>query len=411
MFATGASCTVCGKKHGLGWIYHCEACESPLDIQYDYAAIPREAFDPARGSRAKGIWVHRELLPVSPAHTVTLGEGQTPLLRCDRFGSQVGLTALWVKDETREPTGSFKDRPLCVAVSKARELGADTVVTASSGNAAAAMSAYASRAGLRAVVIVPADAPPGKLLQMVAVGARVVRIMGTVSDSIGLARAAAKECGWYNVTTTFENPYSVEGDKTVAYEIAAELDWRCPTWIVVPTGAGPLPVGIFKGFVEMQHAGLVSALPRIVAAQAAGCAPIARAFKAGDDVVTPWANPKTVASGIQDPLVGYSQDGTLTLHVVRRSQGLAVGTSDEAILKAVRLMAQAEGLYVEPSVGAAIAAVVELHEGGSIRKDDEVVIVSTGHGLKQPFASQDELAALPKIEPTLEALKALELGR
>jgi threonine synthase len=246
---------------------------------------------------------------------------------------------------------------------------------------------------------------------MVAVGARVVRITGTVSDSIVLAQAAAKEYGWYNVTTTFENPYSVEGDKTVAYEIAAELGWRCPTWIVVPTGAGPLPVGIFKGFVEMQRAGLVSALPRIVAAQAAGCAPIARAFKAGDDVVTPWANPKTVASGIQDPLVGYSQDGTLTLRVVRQSQGLAVGTSDEAILKAVRLMAQAEGLYVEPSVGAAIAAVAELREEGSIRKDDEVVIVSTGHGLKQPFASQDELAALPKIEPTLEALKALDLGR
>lgn len=169
-------------------------------------------------------------------------------------------------------------------------------------------------------------------------------------------------------------------------------------------------MGIWKGFMEMRRVGLVQATPRLVAAQAAGCAPIARAFQAGDDVVRPWAVPKTVASGIQDPLVGYSQDGTLTLRVVRKSDGLAVASSDEAILRGVRLMSQLEGLYVEPTVGAAVATVPELVHRGAIREDDEVVIVSTGHGLKQPFTSQDEISALAEIEPTLESLQALTLS-
>ncbi len=409
-FAVGAACTACGKKHALGRIYRCTACDGPLDLLYDYKAVPRVAFDPAHGPRADGIWVHRALLPVAPAHIVSLGEGRTPLLRCDRLAARLGLPSVWVKDETRHPTGSFKDRPLSVAVSKARELAADTVVTASSGNAAAATAAYAARAGLRAVVFVPADVPSGKLLQIVALGARVVRVKGSVSDCIQMTRAAATEFGWYNVTTTFENPYAVEGDKTVAYEIAADLGWRCPGWIVVPTGAGPLPVGIWKGFVEMRHAGVVSATPRIVAAQAAGCAPIARAFQAGDQEVKPWESPKTVAGGIQDPLVGYSQDGTLTLTIVRKSQGAALATSDDRILQAVRLAAETEGLYVEPTVGAAIAAVQELRAAGLMGSDDEVVIVSTGHGLKQPFATGEELEALPEILPTLNSLRALALA-
>jgi len=409
VYTTDATCTACGRSYELGRIYRCERCDGPLDIQYDYTAIPRTSFDPTQGVRADGIWVHRDLLPVSPGSMVSLGEGRTPLLRCDRLGARLGLSSLWIKDETRQPTGSFKDRPLSVAVSKAREFGIDTVVTASSGNAAASMSAYAARAGLRAVVLVPASTPSSKLMQMLASGSHVVRVAGSVSDCIQLVRAATQEFGWYNATSTFENPYSVEGDKTVAYEIAAELDWRCPQWIVVPTGAGPLPVGIWKGFAEMRRAELVSTVPCLVAAQAAGCAPIARAFLAGDAMVTPWQAPNTVASGIQDPLVGYSQDGTFTLQVVRESGGYAVAASDEAILAAVHLMSQTEGLYGEPTVGAALAAVMDLRNGGSIHKSDEVVIVSTGHGLKQSFVGQEELAALPEIEASLRALKALEL--
>ncbi|RPI00381.1 MAG: pyridoxal-phosphate dependent enzyme, partial [Zetaproteobacteria bacterium] len=176
MFAVGAKCTACGTEYGLGRIYRCESCNAPLDIRYDYGKVSREAFEPARGSRADGMWAHRELLPVAAQHIVTLGEGHTPLLECPRLGARLGVAALWVKDETRQPTGSFKDRPLSVAVSKAKELGATTLVTASSGNAAAAMSAYAARAGLRAVVLVAADTPSGKLLQMCAAGARVVRV-------------------------------------------------------------------------------------------------------------------------------------------------------------------------------------------------------------------------------------------
>lgn len=409
MFAVGATCTACGTEYGLGRIYRCESCNSPLDIRYDYGKISRGAFDPAGGSRAEGMWTHRELLPVAPEYIVSLGEGRTPLLRCPRLGERLGLASLWVKDETRQPTGSFKDRPLSVAVSKAKELGAKTVVTASSGNAAAAMSAYAARAGLRAVVLVAADTPPGKLLQMCAAGARVVRVTGSVSNSIGMAKAATKTFNWYNVTTTFENPYSVEGNKTVAYEIAAELGWRAPDWIVVPTGSGPLPAGIWKGFGEMQQFGLVVALPKMVVAQAAGCAPIADAFRSGGDIVTPWPAPQTVASGINDPLVGYSEDGTYTLKIVRMSGGAAVAVSDEEILRVTRLMVGTEGLYAEPTAGTAAACAVELLRRGTIGPDDEVVVVSTGHGLKQPFVGTEELEAIPEIAPSLAALAALSL--
>ncbi|MBI4279705.1 MAG: threonine synthase [Armatimonadetes bacterium] len=409
MFATHAVCTECGRRHALERVYRCESCGAPLDVQYQYADISPAAFDPTCGSRADGIWIHHDLLPASASYAVTLGEGRTPLLRCERIGQLLGLSCLLAKDETRQPTGSFKDRPLSVAVSRARELGVDTVTTASSGNAAASMVAYAARAGLRAVVFVPSHTPASKLLQIAASGAKIVRVTGSVSDSMALAHTSAREFGWYNVTTTFENPYSVEGDKTVAYEIAADLGWRAPRWIIVPVGAGPLLAGIWKGFCEMQRAGLVNMLPRMVAAQAAGCAPIARAFRAGAGVVLPWDSPRTIASGIQDPLAGYSQDGTYTLKIVRQSLGTAVAVSDEAILRAIRLMDEAEGLYMEPSAGAAVAALTDLLQDGSMASGDEVVVVSTGHGLKQPFATENELQDIPEISPTLQSLRALDL--
>ena len=409
MYAIGATCTECGTEHPLSRIYRCERCNAPLDIKYDYAKISRIAYDPTRGSRAEGMWVHRDLLPVAPEFIVSLGEGRTPLLRCARLAERLGLPSLWVKDETRQPTGSFKDRPLSVAVSKAKELGAKTVVTASSGNAAAAMSAYAARAGLRAVVLAAADTPPGKLLQMKATGATVVRVTGSVSNSIEMARAATKAFGWYNVTTTFENPYSVEGDKTVAYEIAADLDWRAPDWILVPTGAGPLPAGIWKGFSEMQQLTLVATRPRLGLVQAAGCAPIAAAFRSGKGSVEPWPAPQTVASGIKDPLVGYSEDGTYALKIVRKSGGAAVAVSDEEILRVTRLMSETEGLYAEPTAGAAAAGAAALRRNGMIGADEQVVVVSTGHGLKQPFVEVRELDSLAEIPPSLDALAALHL--
>ena len=245
--AISATCSMCGKRVSLERIYRCGVCGGPLDIDYDYAKVGRASFDGTSGTRTDGMWVYRELLPVSPGYVVTLGEGQTPLLKAERLGRSVGLRSLWVKDETRKPTGSFKDRPISVAVSQAREMGTDVVVTASTGNAAAAMAAYAAKAGIRAVVLVPADTPVTKLFQIACPGARIVRVDGSFSDCSELARVAASEFGWCNVTSTFENPYSVEGDKTVAYEIAAALEWRSPSWIVVPVGSGPAPGGNREG--------------------------------------------------------------------------------------------------------------------------------------------------------------------
>lgn len=297
---------------------------------------------------------------------------------------------------------------MTVGVSKAVEFGAPGVIAATSGNAGSSLAAYAAKAGLPCLVLVPERASPEKTAQARAYGAQVVAVRGNFSDAYSLALRFAAERGWANLTTTFINPYTVEGDKTTAYEIYEQLGGSAPDWAIVPVGAGPLLVGIFKGFAELQRMGLIPRAPKIAGVQAAGCGPLAEAFERGSAEVIAWGEPRTIALGISDPLQGYAQDGTHTLQTIRESGGLALAVSDEAILEAVRQLARMCGVFAEPAGAAPIAALRELRRREIVKADEVVVAVITGHGLKDPTAA---VGVEPPhiIEASLEALLVVTL--
>jgi len=401
MRARNLRCVNCGEQYDLGLRYHCPACHFPLEVVYS----PPDPGQPYRQD-GPGIWRYPGLLSLVPeAQRVSLGEGDTPLVHSRRLGRELGLPNLYIKNEGQNPTGSFKDRPTAVGVSAASMLGIDTLVVSSTGNAGAALAAYAARAGMRALIFVREGTPPAKLTQMAVHAAQIVPVRGTLSDAFWLAYNAALEWGWMDLTSTFLCPYTVEGDRTVAYELYAQLG-RAPDWIVVPVSVGPLLVGIYKGFLELQERGLVATLPRMVAAQAAGCAPIASAYRAGADSVQAWEAPaETVAGGIADPLRGYEQDGTYALRVTRASGGCATASSDEEILAAAHSLASFEGIFAEPSGAVSLAALKQLRAQPGFSPDQLIVCLVTGHGLKQVRSFEDQVHLPAGIEPRLEDLE------
>lgn len=283
----------------------------------------------------------------------------------------------------------------------AREFGLSGVICASTGNTAVSVAAYAARAGFPAVCLVPRATSRAKLMQILAAGARVTRVSGTYSDAYRLAQEAAERYGWANLTSTYINPYMLEGDKTVGYELFEQLNGDVPDWVVVPIGAGPLLAAIYKAFEELRGHGLLrDTCPRMVGVQAAGCAPIARAFETGAEEVHEWEGScETRASSIADPLRGYAADGTRTLSVIRRSHGVAVAVSEKAIQDAMIHLARCEGLFVEPGAAATLAGYQELRRRGLLRSGGTVVLLLTGHGLKDVDALQ-AIAALQSVEET-----------
>jgi threonine synthase len=396
------ACHRCTWRGEISNLYACPACGSSLSVAYP------GTYELSDGTDDEGIWRYRTFLPVAE-DPVTLGEGDTPLLEARRLDPSGGLL---LKNETVNPTGSFKDRPVAVAATVAQQLGLSGLLCASTGNTGVAVAAYAARAGLPAVCVVPESTPAAKMLQIEAVGARIVRVKGNYSDAYELARAAAEDYGWANLTSTYVNPYMLEGDKTVAFELFEQLGERVPDWVLVPVGAGPFLAAIHKGFEELGVSG-----PRMVAVQAAGCAPVVRAFEAGAKEVREWEDPvETAASSIADPLRGYPEDGTRTLSVVRESGGEAVTVSEEETRKATIDLARSEGLLVEPGAAVAVAAYRKLADQGSIREGETAVIVLTGHGLKDPAAMHAAIGTTdeaPVVEPgDVEALgAALEARR
>jgi threonine synthase len=394
---TRLACHHCTWQGQLGNQYSCPICGASLEVAY--SLIPgRTDWTTAE----QGIWRYRYLLPISQDQTpVTLGEGSTTLLEArglERSGH------LLLKNEFCNPTGSFKDRPVAVAMTMALQFGLQAAICASTGNTGVAVAAYAARAGLPAICLVPDATPMPKLLQMAAVGAVIIRVRGTYSDAYALAQQAAEHYGWANVTSTYINPYMLEGDKTAGYEIFEQLGRRAPQWIIVPVGAGPLLAAIYKAFQELKVLGLLERTePRMVAVQAAGCAPIVRAFEAGADEVSAWDDEvATAASSIADPLRGYSVDGTRTLSVVRQSKGLAIAVSEAEIQASFADLAHTEGLIVESGAAVAVAAYQKLAEQGYIRPDEHVVLLLTGHGLKDIAALQT--AAEANVSHTSEAV-------
>ena len=382
-----------------------------LEIFYNYEEAKETLTKELLQSRPRGVWRYFELLPLGkPKDIVTLGEGGTPLLECKRLGRELGLKKLFVKDETRNPTASFKDRAMTVGVSKAVEFRVQTVVTASTGNAAASLSALSSRAGLTCYAFVHENAPMGKLAQLACTGARVVRVkdLETAEDPVvKMLKLATAKYGWYPCPSFGPfNPYQFEGAKSIAYEIIEQLDWSSPDWVVIPIGGGGLLGANWRGFVEFETLGLVNGKPKVVGIQPEGCAPVVRAFKEGQDPLSiePWVSPKTIAGGLRDPT---PWDGDAALKSIRDSGGTAETISDEEILEAQKLLARTEGIFTEPSGAASLAGAIKLSKVGVIRPDERVIIEVTGSGLKDP-ATVAQMFQEPKlISPTIKEFEDL----
>jgi len=401
-------CTKCGRTFAPeDRVLKCKEDDGRLDVEYDYdsmmSKVGREVFERRRG----GLWKYQELLPIeNEENIVTLGEVQTPLIRCKNLGKILGIGNLYVKDETKNPTASFKDRPMTVGVSKAVELGFDTVVSASSGNAAAALAAYSARAGLTCYTFVPEMASPGKIAQLKMFGAHVVRLRGLesgVDPTFAMLRLVCEHFGWYPCPSAGPfNPYQAEGPKTMSYEIVEQLGWTSPDWVFAGVGGGGLLAGNWKGYKELKRLGLTGRSPRMVAVQSTGCAPLVRAFEEKMDPrkIVPWEHPDSVATGLMDP---FPWDGDAALKALHESSGTAVKVSNEEILESQRTLAKSEGIFAEPSGVAALAGLTKLRDRGTVANDDCVVVEITGSGLKD--LSVIGSAEAPLIDPDIEALQ------
>jgi threonine synthase len=393
-------CVRCGRTLALaGFPYHCPDCGGILLVENDLSGWTGP--DPT----VPGMERYRELLPLdTDSQLISLGEGGTPLISATRLSEDMHDIEVLLKNETVNPTGSFKDRALAVMTTRACDEGYGRVISSSSGNAGISSAAYAARAGVEATVVAPESTKQTKLAQLTVHGARVIRVRGSASDTYELAKAAAETGNWANLTTTFLSPLASAGFKTIGYELADQLDGHAPDWVIAPISAGPILVAVATAFREYRAAGRVDRVPRMVCAQAAGCAPIARAFEEGAENVTAWSDPPdTIATAIADPLRGYEDDGTLTLRVVRETEGVALTVTDDAIRKAIRRLAELEGVFAEPSGAVPLAALASLRDAGVIRAGSRVACLITGHGLKDPMAAHQDVDA-PLIEPDAEQL-------
>jgi threonine synthase len=332
-------------------------------------------------SRRKGMWRWSELLPVlSKENQIFLGEGDTPLLSLPRLEKQLGLSHLYVKDESSNPTGSFKARGLGAAISKAKELGVEKVIIPTAGNAGGAMAAYAARAGLKAHIFMPKDTPFANIEESRMAGAEVVLVDGLISDAAGMAGVKAREEGWFDVST-FKEPYRVEGKKVMGYELAEEFGWELPDVIVYPTGGGTGLVGMWKAFAELEALGWLdnTKRPRMVSVQAEGCAPVVKAFQAKASFCDFWTNAHTLASGLRVP---KSFADHLILQDIYESQGTAIAVSDQKILEAQKQLASMEGIFAAPEGAATLAALHELIRQKWVLPEERIVLFNTGSGLK-----------------------------
>ncbi len=344
-----------------------------------------------------------EFLPLgSPQTWPRLAVGGTPLLEVERLRSHLGTPALWIKDDTRNPSGSTKDRASALVVAKAIEYGRDTVAAASTGNAATALAALAAASGVRAVLFVPASAPEAKLVQMLAYGAEVLPIDGTYDQAFELCVQACQRFGWYNRNTAL-NPFTIEGKKTAALEIAAAMTPECPDAVVVPVGDGVIIAGIAKGFADLRSASLIPHLPRLIAVQPDGCAAIVTALDAGNDDVQPVPDAASVADSL---VVQAPRNARLCLRQIRASNGSAVAVPDEAIIAAIGGLAQMTGVFAEPAAAASLAGLHAALDQGLVDTDERIVLLVTGTGLKDVPAAARAVGRPDSIEATIEAVGA-----
>ncbi|MGK5738629.1 threonine synthase [Micromonospora sp. URMC 103] len=395
MYLTHLECPRCGKDHPADRPQNLCDCGSPLLARYDLAAVARAVTPEQFSLRPADLWRYREVLPVAdPRHVTTLGEGWTPLLRTPSYGAEIGIPDLLVKDEGLIPTGSFKARGAAVGISRARELGIERIAMPTNGNAGAAWATYAARAGMGATIVMPLDAPTICRRECVAAGADLRLIDGLISDAgKRVAELVAGSDGAIFDAGTLREPYRLEGKKTMGYEIVEQLGWQVPDVIIYPTGGGVGLIGIHKALQELRELGWVEdRLPRLVAVQSTGCAPIVRAFAAGEERAEPWADAHTVAFGITVPAPLGDE---LILGALRASAGTAVAVDDEEILTDLRDFAAREGLLLCPEGAACLTAARHLRAGGWIRAGERVVVLNTGAGLKYPETV--DVSAVPVV--------------
>jgi len=397
-------CMDCGEEFDPGRVlYTCASCGGLLSVEYRLSEVPSD-LDERWGERPLSVWRYRELLPVAdPGKVVTLGEGGTRLHRCPRLAEGLGMREVYVKNEGENPTGSFKDRGMTVGVTKALELGFRRVACASTGNTSASLAAYAARAGIQCLVLIPSGRVAfGKLSQAIAHGATVVQVRGNFDEALRLVRGLCATHRVYLLNSV--NPYRLEGQKTTAFEVRDQLQPGLPDTVVLPVGNAGNISAIWKGFTELHTLGMIDRLPKMVGVQAEGAAPIARAVKAGRDVIEPVARPETVATAIR---IGAPVNWKKALRAIRESGGLAETVTDEEIIEAQRLLARSEGLFVEPASAASIAGLKKLVEHGRIGRDERVVCIATGHGLKDPEVVVSKYPKPVEVEADLESIERL----
>ncbi|HEX8430234.1 MAG TPA: threonine synthase [Longimicrobium sp.] len=379
--AAHLECTRCGATYPSEVPHRLSpCCEKPLYPRYDLEAIGQRLRREDLRGRSADLWRYAELLPVrDPAHAVRLGEGWTPLIETPRLAAHLGMKRVWIKDEGQNPTASFKARGLCMAVSRALELGIREVALPSAGNAGSATAAYAAAAGMRAHIVVPRDTPVPILQEMRALGADVELLDGLITDCGARVGEGVREHGWFDLSTLKE-PYRVEGKKTMGYEVAEQLGWTLPDVIVYPTGGGTGLVGMWKAFDEMEALGWIdSRRPRMISVQAAGCAPIVRAWEEGADSAEPWQGAHTYASGLRVP---RAVGDFLILDAVRASGGAAVAVTDDEMRAWTPIVGGLTGIFAAPEGAATAAAVAQLREAGTLREEESVLLFNTGSGLK-----------------------------
>jgi threonine synthase len=378
---THLECAACGTQYPAGRLYNlCEKCGKPLLARYDLERASKTMTRESLKSRVSSMWRYREVMPVeSDDNIVTLGEGWTPLLHAERLGKKLGMGELYIKDESLNPTQSFKARGMSAAVSMAKELGVTKVAAPSAGNAAGALAAYAARAGMEAHLFMPRDTPRANVIECVELGADVTLIDGWITDC-GAEVARRKDAeGWFDVSTLKE-PYRAEGKKTLGYELAEALEWSLPDVIIYPTGGGTGLIGMWKAFDEMEEMGWIgSTRPRMVTVQSEGCAPIVTAFEKGERFAEMFPNAATVASGLRVP---KAIGDFLILDAINASGGSAVAVSDDALIAAVKEIGSLEGVFPAPEGGACLPALRKLIERDEIQLDERVVLFNTGAGVK-----------------------------
>jgi threonine synthase len=401
--ATHLKCRNCSATYELAAVHVCAQCFAPLEIGYDEDLMRRVT----RASIEAGpqdLWRYAGLLPAGhdPATRVSLGAGWTPLRRADRLAAALGMKTLWIKDDSANPTHSFKDRVVSVALSAARQLGFTTVACASTGNLAQSVAAHAASAGLGAVVLIPHDLEPGKTVSTAVYGPTLVAVQGSYDDVNRLCSEIAGEQEWAFVNVNVR-PFYAEGSKTLGYEVAEQLGWRLPEQIVVPIASGSLLTKVDKAFGELGRLGLIEPTPyRVFGAQAEGCNPVAAAFAAGLDTVTP-VRPNTIAKSLA---IGNPADGPYALDVARRTGGAIRDVTDEAVVEGIRLLAQTEGVFAETAGGVTVATLQRLLREGTLDPAAETVLFNTGDGLKTIDAMAPTSGPTVSIEPTYEAFES-----